>query len=188
MWYTLQRRNTATHRRISQEEATGKGIFRAWAHFTTLLDKFREFSSILFFREMTAGVTKLSRKTAQEGENDRDTLCLLREYLPKPDGGICDEGLDGGRSFTLNPPRPVRAIRGAASIPRRGECCPSTALTAPESGRVRWNWPITGGSIGSLAWTRRTSGKCGDPDGKIRLLLDFTGRSGEVADVVHGRF
>ena len=30
---------------------------------------------------------------------------------------------------------------------------------------------------------------CGDdPDGKIRLLLDFTGRSGEVADVVHGRF
>ena len=67
---------------------------RNFVVYSTPLDGLHEFSSILFFCETSAAVTNLLRKAAQEGENERDTLCLLREYLPKPDGGICNEGLD----------------------------------------------------------------------------------------------
>ena len=43
----------------------------------------------------------------------------------------------------------------------------------------RFDWLI-GMDDENLREMRRISG--GDPDGKIRLLLDFTGRPGEVAD------
>lgn len=36
------------------------------------------------------------KEATQESEcNEKDTLCVPRQYLPQPHGGICDEGLSG---------------------------------------------------------------------------------------------
>ena len=37
--------------------------------------------------------TESKKQSVEEQEHDKDTVCLLWEYMPQPDGGVCNEGL-----------------------------------------------------------------------------------------------
>ena len=101
------------------------------------------------------------KEVSQESESDEEnTLCVPRQYLPQPDGGVRDEGLgqEGWAGITV----PYRISGNQPG----GDRQPSLSSSASQVGRT---WDLL----------RRSRS---DFSGKLRLLMDYTVRPGDVAD------
>ena len=132
------------------------------------------------------------KEITQESEcNEKDTLCVSRQYLPQPDGRVCDEGL-GQKSwadFTL-PYRSAATSREEIGNPvyppaRRKlaehgiSCDGHAARQLTNQDYDKYDLLIGMGSA-NLRNMHRICG--GDFAGKLHCLMDYTDHPRDVAD------
>ena len=122
--------------------------------------------------------------------DDENPLYLPWEYLPQPDGRVCDEGPgEESRSGITIPHRVRRHQYGrnwkpGLSPARRKlaehgiDCAGKTARQLTNSDYSKFDLLI-GMDRANLRNMHRI---CGDPTGKLHLLMDYTDRPGDVAD------
>ena len=136
----------------------------------------------------TEAKTCYTDSTEQAEESyDEDTLCVSREHLPQPDGGVRDErhGLESGAD--KRDPRLLGGDNHRGDRKSRLSSGPEEARRARYQLRGRLRYPdyeqhvlIIGMDRENLEYMRRIC--LGDPEGKIHLLMDYTDRPGDVAD------
>ena len=132
------------------------------------------------------------RDVAQESECDEeDTLCLPWEHLPQPNGRVCNEGLGKkaglASQFQIESAATSREeIGNPVYPPARRKLSEHGIACGGHVARQLTNQDydeydlLIGMDSANLRNMQRICG--GDPDGKLRLLMDYTDRPGDVAD------
>ena len=132
------------------------------------------------------------KEISQESEcDDENTFCVSRQYLPQPNGRVCDEGLgeEGGAGVTFyiesaatgreeigNPVYPPAQRK----LAEHGISCDGHAARQLTNADYEKYDLLIGMDSANLRNMQRICG--GDPDGKLHLLMDYTDRPGDVAD------
>ena len=132
------------------------------------------------------------KEISQESEcDDENTFCVSRQYLPQPNGRVCDEGLgeEGGAGVTFyiesaatsreeigNPVYPP----ARSKLAEHGISCDGHAARQLTNADYEKYDLLIGMDRANLRNMYRICG--GDPDGKLHLLMDYTDRPGDVAD------
>jgi len=157
-----------------------------------LTEQIRSAAHLELALDLTDEVSYAEENRVMECTNDdEDPLYLPREHLPKPDGGVCNEG-PGEENRAGNPvshrvrSHQHRGDRHPVYPPARRKlaehgigCAGKTARQLTSSDYDKYDLLI-GMERANLRNMRRICG--GDHDNKLRLLMDYTDRPGDVAD------